>query len=295
MKGFTDSYSESLWVYLKDSSTPRKSTPLNEGCQKYYYAFYDAEGSRHTNTIENFFSDIEDKFGEVSTKINNREKIAGQDRINLAVFIAFMQTRGPWFRSEIDRMAAEHIEKVGLKNAKQDFRPSLDTMSEIIGIEPQLLDEDFLNPISSRGSTFSLIQVFDSALRFYKQIIELKWRFLISRIKYKYVTCDNPIFYYSEIDQNTIQGDRILNKNVEMTFPLSKNVALLAMREKLQEGYCDAHRQSIKAINKRTVWGAKNYIYTSFRDNTFLNFVIKNKYIRPFMAMASNKTNHDGT
>ena len=129
-----------------------------------------------------------------------------------------MQTRGPWFRSEIDRMAAEHIEQAGLQSAKRDFKPSLDTMSEIIGIEPQLLDDDFLNPISSRGSTFSLTQVFDSALRFYKQILELKWRFLISKTNYKYVTCDNPIYYYSEIDQNTIQGDRILNKNVEMTF-----------------------------------------------------------------------------
>ena len=284
--------SESLWVYLKDSPIPRKSTPRNEGCQKYYYAFYDAKNSRHTNTIENFFSDIEYKFSNVLIKIHDCVKLSDQDSINLAVFIAFMQTRGPWFRSEIDRMAAEHIKKVGLENAKRDFKSSLDTMGKIVGIEPKILDDDFFNPTPSRGSVFSLTQVFDSAHRFYKQLLELKWRFLISKTDLKYITSDNPIYYYSENDQNTIQGDRILNKNVEMTFPLSKKVAFLAMREKLQEGYGDANRQSIKAINKRTVWGAKSNIYASFKDKTFSSFVQKNKNIRPYMVMVSNKMNH---
>ena len=194
-----------------------------------------------------------------------------------------MQTRWPWFRSEIDRMATEHIKKVGLENAKRDFKSSLYTMSKIIGIEPKILDDDFLNLISSRGSVFSLTQVFDSAHKFYKQLLEFKWRFLISKTDLKYITSDNPIYYYSENDQNTIQGDRILNKNVEMTFPLSKKVAFLAMREKLQEGYGDANSQSIKAINKRTVWGAKSNIYASFEDKTFSSFVQKNKNIMPYM------------
>ena len=125
-----------------------------------------------------------------------------------------MQTRGPWFRNEIDRMAAEHIKKVGLENAKRDFKSSLDTMGKIIGIEPKILDDDFFNPTPSRGSVFSLTQVFDSAHRFYKQLLEFKWRFLISKTDLRYITSDNPIYYYSENDQNTIQGDSILNKNV---------------------------------------------------------------------------------
>ena len=88
-----------------------------------------------------------------------------------------MQTRGPWFRGEIDRMAAEHIKKVGLENAKRDFKSSLGTMGKIVGIEPKILDDDYLNLDSSRGSVFSLTQVFDSAHNFYKQLLEFKWRF----------------------------------------------------------------------------------------------------------------------
>lgn len=200
-----------------------------------------------------------------------------------------MQTRGPWFRSEIDKMAAEHINNVGLENAKKDFKLSLDTMSKIIGVEPKILDDDFLNPVQSRGSVFSLTQIFDSAHNFYKQLLEFKWRFLFSKSDLKYITSDNPIYYYSKNDQNTIQGDRILNKNVEMTFPLSKNVALVAMKEKLQDGYSDANSQTIRSINKRTVWGAKNNIYASFKDDTFSSFVQKNQNVRPYMAMVPNK------
>lgn len=269
--------------------TVRKSSPENEGYQKYYYAFYDTTGRRHTNTIEDFFSDIEGNFKSVLNKIHDCTNLSRQDRINLAVFIAFIQTRGPWFRSEIDRMAAEHINKVGLENAKRDFKSSLGTLSKVIGVEPKIQDDDFLNLISSRGTVFSLTQVFDTANNFYQQLLDLKWRFLFSNTRLKYVTSDNPIYYYSEHEQNTIQGDRIISENIEVTIPLSKKVALLAMRNNLQEGYGDATGIIIKSINKRTVWGAKSNIYTSFDEETFLNFVQKYKDIRPYMAMVSNK------
>ena len=186
-------------------------------------------------------------------------------------------------------MAAEHIKKIGLENAKRDFKSSLGTLGKIIGVEPKIQDEDFLNLLSSRGSIFSLTQVFDTAKNFYQQFLELRWRFLFSNSRLKYITSDNPIYYYSEQDQNTIQGDSIIGKNIEVTISLSKKVALVAMRNNLQEGYGDATGMSIKSINKRTVWGAKSNIYASFDEEIFLNFVQKHKDIRPYMVMVSNK------
>ena len=222
-------------------------------------------------------------------KIHNRKNLSSQDRINLAVFVAFIQTRVPWFRSEIDKMASEHIANVGLEKAKRDFSASLETIGKIIGVEVQIQDGDFLNLMSSRGSIFSLAQTFGAANNLYRQLLDLKWRFLFSTISIKYVTSDNPIYYYSEHDQNTIQGDRIISENIEVTMPLSKNVALVAMRKYIQAGYGDATGMSIKSINKRTVWGAKDNIYTSFNDETFMNFVQKHKDIRPYMANVFGK------
>ena len=44
--------------------------PENEGYQKYYYAFFDTSGKRHTNTIEDFFSDIEGNYIVVPEKVS---------------------------------------------------------------------------------------------------------------------------------------------------------------------------------------------------------------------------------
>jgi hypothetical protein len=293
LKGFTDSSSGILWVYLKCYSEVRQSSPGNEGYQKYYYAFFDTGGKRHTNTIEDFFSKIEGNYIRVLNKIHDRKNLSSQDRINLAKFVAFIQTRVPWFRSEIDKMAAEHITNVGLEEAKRNFASSLETMGKIIGFEPKVQDNDYQKLMSPRGSIFSLAQTFDAANNFYKQLLGLKWRFLFSSTSIKYVTSDNPIYYYSENDQvTTIQGDSIIGENIEVTMPLSKKVALVAKRKNIQAGYGDATGTSIKSINKRTVLGAKENIYTSFNDGTFMKFVHKYKDSRPYMAMVRRKMAH---
>jgi hypothetical protein len=248
--------------------------------------------NRDTNTIEDFFSNIEHNFRNVLLKIHDQASLSNQDKIDLSIFIAFMQTRGPWFRDEIDRMAVKHIDSVGLEKAKKDFESSLGTIREIIGIKPKIKNEDYLDLLSSRGSVFSLTQIFDSAINFYQQLLELKWRFLFSNTNFRYITSDNPIYYYSEDTQKTIQGDRIIDENIEVTFPLSKKVAFFAKIKQLQEGYGDANNISIKAINKRTVWGAKSYIYASFDEKSFLNFVKKQKNIMPYMIMVSKEVSH---
>ena len=148
-----------------------------------------------------FFSDIEGNYISVLNKIHDRKNLSSKDRINLAVFVAFIQTRVPWFRSEIDKRASEHIANVGLEKAKRDFSASLETIGKIIGVEVQIQDGDFLNLMSSRGSIFSLAQTFDAANNLYRQLLDLKWRFLFSNSDIGFVTSDNPIYFYSQNSQ----------------------------------------------------------------------------------------------
>jgi len=58
LRGFRNPSSGNLWVYPKGLLEVRRSSSENEGHQKYYYAFFDTNGKRHTNTIEDFFSVI---------------------------------------------------------------------------------------------------------------------------------------------------------------------------------------------------------------------------------------------
>ncbi len=286
LEGFTKVDSNCLWVYEKGILEIRPSSPEAEGCQKFYHAFVTDEGKRDTNTIEDYFNKIETKTGILFAKIHQREKLTEQDRKELAFFVSFMFTRVPWFRSEIEKMAAEHINHAGLDTAISDFKISLDTIGTALGINPNISENELRKLPSRRGSVFSLAQIFHVAIDFYSKLLNLKWMFLFSSQDYKYVTSDNPLYFYSASASGALPRDDFLNNDIEITLPLSKEVALIAKRYNIRDGYGTAQVQQIKTINKRTVIGATRYVYSSVRSDSFNNLVQKYKDMRPYMIMA---------
>ncbi|MDO8140428.1 MAG: DUF4238 domain-containing protein [Candidatus Brocadiales bacterium] len=285
LKGFTKLDSNCLWVYEKDSLNVRPSSPENEGCQRFYHTFVTHEGNRDTNSIEDYFGKIETKTGLILADIHRRQKLTEQDRKELALFISFMLTRVPLFRNEIEKMAAEHIDHVGLDTAISDFKISIDTMGDALGIKPNISENELTKLPSRRGSVFSLAQIFHVAFDFYPKFLNLQWRFLFSSQDYKYVTSDNPLYFYSASASGALPRDDFLKEDIEITLPLSKEVALMAKRYNIQDGYGDAQVQTIKNINKRTVLCAKSNIYSAIKSDSFHNLVKKTKNNSPYMVM----------
>jgi hypothetical protein len=286
LEGFTKLDSNRLWVYEKGIHEIRPSTPEAEGYRKFYHAFVTDEGNRDTNTIEDYFEKIETKNGIIFAKIHKREKLTEQDRKGLALFVSFMLTRVPWFRSEIEKMAADHINHVGLDAAISDFRISLGTIGTALGIKPNISEQELRELPSRRGSVFSLAQIFHVAIDFFPKLLKLKWLFLFSSRDYKYVTSDNPLYFYSASATGSLPRDDFHNNDIEITLPLSKEVALIANRLNIQDGYGKAQAQQIKTLNKRTVMSATSYVYSSINSDSFNNFVQKYKDMRPYMIMA---------
>ena len=285
LAGFISSVSDRLWVYEKGRLDVRPSSPEAEGCQKYYHAFITDDGNRDTNTIEDYFQTIETNTGLLFKKIHQREKMTDKDRKELALFISFMFTRVPLFRSEIEKMASEHIEETGLEAAINDFKISLTTIDKEIGINPNISETDLKNLPSKRGAVFSLTQIFHVALDYFPKLLKLKWRFLFSNQNYSYITSDNPLYFFSPSANASLAHDDFHNDDIEITLPLSKDVALVAKRDNIQPGYGSAKTQTIKHINKNTVISAKTYVYSSTMSDSLNNLVQKNKDIRPYMVM----------
>jgi hypothetical protein len=74
------------------------------------------------------------------------------------------------------------------------------------------------------------------------------------------VTSDNPVI--------------IGNPVGEVTFPLSKNVALLATRQaNLQKDYLPVSKQFVREINNRTVNMATRYVFFS-RDEKWVSDLV---------------------
>ena len=287
LKGFTNS--DRLWVYEKGNLKVRSSSPEEEGCQRFYHAFVTHEGNKDTNTIENYFDKIETNTGVLLANIHRHENLSDQARQEFALFVSFMLTRVPLFRNEIEKMAAEHIKRVGLDTAKSNFKISLDTIEAVLGIKPNISENELTKLPSRRGSVFSLSQIFHVAIDFFPKFLNLKWRFLFSNRDYKYVTSDNPLYFYSASASGALPRDDFVNDDIEITLPLSKEVALIAGRHNIQDGYGNAQGQTIKSINKRTVLSAKSKVYSAVKSDSFHNLVQKCNNIRPYMTMVNNK------
>jgi hypothetical protein len=290
LEGFVDLKSSCLWVYEKGNLKIRSSSAINEGCQKFYHAFLTDDGNRDTNTIENYFQKIETNTANLFDNIHRREKFTDQNKKELALFFAFLITRVPLFRNELEKMAAIHINHVGLNNAKSDFKASLETFKTLFGIELNISEDDLMDLPSNRGSVLSLVHIFSIALNnFFPKLLNLKWRFLFSKQDLKWVTSDNPVYFYSASARGTIARDDFVNDDIEITIPLSKEVLLLATRRDIQTCYGDAQKQTIKNINRASVISAEKKIYSHIKSDSLNNLVQKHQNDRPYMVLSHAK------
>jgi hypothetical protein len=152
-------------------------------------------------------------------------------------------------------------------------------------IKPNISKNELMELPLRRGSAFSLAQMFHIALDFFPKFLNLKWRFLFTTQGYKYVVSDNPVYFYSPAARGMLPRDDFLREDIEITLPLSKEVALFAGRHNIQDGYGNAHSQTIKSITARTVLSANRRVYASMRSDGLHRLVQRYKDDRPYMVM----------
>jgi Protein of unknown function (DUF4238) len=76
-------------------------------------------------------------------------------------------------------------------------------------------------------------------------ISQMNWQFLIAPDDSKFLTSDNPVFFFEGIGLNKPQS--------EITFPISSTVALAAFgRAGFREGFVTTTTQVVAEINRRT-------------------------------------------
>lgn len=106
-----------IWVYEKGNSSIIKVTAENIAVQKHYYSFRTSSGNIDSETFENALAEIEGKVAPTFQKIKNHEILNDQERSSFAIFIAFIVTRVPNYRENIERVAGELIKKIGMLSA----------------------------------------------------------------------------------------------------------------------------------------------------------------------------------
>ena len=231
LKGFSRASGNRIWVYDKQDArkfvTQVKSVANESG-------FYSQE-------VEQFLANaIEEPANEVLEKIRQRGLLNDDDKELLAKYMAAMMMRVPRgkerikekgpsvaskFQEEIDQqlaVAAEHPEKAEFIERR---KAQIEQILHRFGKDPP--KQVWLDNIPPARSPQIV-----AALR------SMTWRFLTFDRSPAFLTCDNPVFYF------TWMG--IGRRESEVTFPISSHVTLWATRRTdVSEGYTATTIQAV--------------------------------------------------
>jgi hypothetical protein len=265
LKGFAESSGKLIWVYEK--GVGRKFHTQIKSIAN-ITKFYSAEVEQYlANTIEGPANAILDK-------IRERHQISENDKKILAEYMAVMWKRVPKSKERFEemtprlanRLSKEFDRKLDLiatqeptkaefiKRRKAKIQEILDSFAE----DPP--KEIWLNNVPPERTP-----------RIVAAIRAMRWTFLTFDEKPAFLTCDNPVFYFSSIGVGKPES--------EITFPISSNITLWATwRRDLPQDYIQTTIQALKEINRRTVSNASKYLFHCQDEDWIDGFIKKNRW-----------------
>jgi hypothetical protein len=128
---------------------------------------------------------------------------------------------------------------------------------------------------------FSLALTLADFESLHKIFFNMRWAFLKATHEHKFLSGDNPLFYDNPThDPRSFYGVGLANKKIEVTFPISKDIAAFGSWEG-PEGYIQAKNNTVKTINCRTVSSALKFVFSSDKSDDLRRFVTKYKGSSP--------------
>lgn len=276
LDGFTCSLEDPyLWVFEKGKHVPFKSSSQNTGFERYYYSFEKPDGTRDTNTIEDMYSQVEASAADVIRKIVNNEPIGGQDKAHLAYFIAFQVTRVPKFRKHIEEVDRHTIKQIAMSMGSDPhaFEAAIRTYEEQTG-KPAGVGAEELRKFAKNGE-YDIVIKPESSLpialmlpqTIWRTFAAMKWEILRATDDHHFITSDSPVFY---CDPSRVSGEifniGLMNRDVEVTLPLTRHIALLAGWNR-RESYVQARGADVREINKRSIVGCARFVYSAKNED----------------------------
>jgi hypothetical protein len=280
LSGFLEAGESQLWVYEKGNAQPFRSTPENTGFQKHYYGFEKPDGTRDTNTIEDMYSKVEQSAAKVIAKIANRETIDGQAKANLAYFVAFQITRVPRFRKHVeavDREAVKHVahrlatDPEHFASVKRSYEEEKGKPLDCTFDEYKEFVERGMEVIIKPESSLPMALLLPQTM--WRTIAEMKWQYVIAPWRQKFITTDSPVFYCNPRRPSADVFDTgLMDRNVELTVPLTREVALVA-RWSGKEGYTKANDSQVKRLNRQSILGCSRFVFSG-ADESWIPLVM---------------------
>ena len=281
LEGFIDPKNHPfVWIYEKGKDCVFKSKPENIAFEKHYHSYITTTGEKDTETIEDLLNKFETPAAPIFEKLRLFHMPNEEERKTFSCYLGISLTRVPNFRKNVDSVVAKLFKFFLEMNAsnEQNFKEMVDSFEHDTG--EKIGYDIHVKPHVSLSMIFlglELATIFNN----------MTWVFIKATDRFKLLTSDNPLYYDDPThNHNVFFGVSLTDKNVEVGFPISSEVAFTGTWKKdLREGFIQGNHELIKNINRRTVASALRYIYSSERTDGIARLVQKYKNSAPTMKI----------
>lgn len=260
LNGFAESTDPTLlYVYEKGCSEYFQTTPERIGYENNYYTIENDDGSRDTNTVEDYLhNQVESPAHAVLSKIRTHHVITTAEKWIFCRYVVYLMKRVPRARQRIKTVIAEHVIEAEMRAYDSEIDTAIEENPERREFYERRRREirEVLNRYKEEVPSTVLLNVLRyPSPRVTEALSKMTWRFLVCPKDHFYLTSDNPVFYN--------EGIGIGKPYSEVTVPISHQMTLwLSWRTDLSEGYNTTTSQAVKEINRRTVSNATRYVFS---------------------------------
>jgi uncharacterized protein DUF4238 len=278
LEGFVDPSSPKgmLWQFDGETGAVTSVSPGDAAVRRYFYAFTKTDGTLDSTTFEDAFGLAETQTSPVIQKLMRRQHLDNTERSILSFFIALSMTRVPAYRKNFEAASAAAVTRVAQILAGQGY---FDHIAPEVPEEKRkdlvrkLMAGEIVAEVTNPEMSLAVIK---HATDFAAIIHGMHWMVFIASGSYRFVTGDAPVVYLAPTKG---PADRrpvgLVHRNVELTFPLSMDIALLAHWTDAGDEFQRISDRTVKAINMRTIQNADRFVFGSEPSEGLSKLVVK--------------------
>jgi len=223
-----------IWIFSKDGKKKRKQRPEKVFISNDLYTI-EFKGKKNY-FIEETLSNLEGKYATVfREKIKKHTPINEEERIILCTFVAAMFLRTLKRRDNMEELYSQLVQQA----------ESFEQANDLGHKESERLKQE-----KKDVHRLNLVQLLPEIT---KILCKMNIAFLCAGFRAKFITSDNPCNLFNpDLQWQGFRGPGLLDKNIEVSLPLSPNI-LLCMSWSNLRGYIKWKKSDVEEANRKTV------------------------------------------
>lgn len=261
-----------IWFFEKGMTESKRKSPPNIAFEVGFYDFH-VDKDLITQEVENNLAELEYAASLILKKVEKGSLPTIQEKQIFSEFIWTMQMRNTFQRTnqnkvieDIHRLAlkiaAEHPEYIKRSLVSSGESPEDITDERIEKIISLIISDNYDVKIPQE---YSIMNMIENAQQMSMIISKMSWTLLKSDEQILFVTSDNPVVLSDPTNESRLYGPGFLSKKVEMTFPLTPKLCLLASWKEGEDTFHKIDSLIVAEINNRTIRYSHKYIFSSMK------------------------------